>query len=118
MLPPVYATLHDNAAVAALVADRIYAHGDAPQTVAKPYVTWQLIAGTPLLNLSDTPPADQMSVQVDCWHTTAAGIEAVAEAVRNALEAVTHITSVNVNLREPATKLYRIGMQADWWLTR
>ena len=118
MLPPVYATLHGSAAVAALVSDRIYAHGAAPQTVVKPYVTWQLIAGVPLNNLSDLPPGDQMTVQVDCWHTTADGIEALATAVRDAIEPVAHVTGVVVNLREPATLLYRIGMQADWWLTR
>ncbi len=118
MLPPVFDTLHGDAAVAALVSDRIFAHGGAPQTVAKPYVTWQLIAGVPLNNLSDLPPGDALTVQVDCWHTTAAGIEALATAVRDAIEPVAHVTGVVVNLRETATKLYRIGMQADWWLSR
>jgi hypothetical protein len=118
MLPPITATLSAAPAVAALVADRIYRHGAAPQAVAAPYITWFMVDAVPENNLSDAPGVDRCPVQIDCWHTTDAGVVALATAARNAIEPHAHITGVPVNLREPETKLYRIGLQLDWWLLR
>lgn len=121
MLPPVFQLLKASSAVKAIVGTnppRIYRHGEAPQDTTKPYITWQLIGDFPENNLSDTPPTDRATPQVDCWHQTDAGVELLAIAARDALEVGGHMTGIVVNLREPETKLYRIGMQFDFWVSR
>lgn len=118
MFPPVFQTLKASADVKAIVGTnppRIYRHGEAPQNVERPYITWALIAGTPENNLSDPPPVDRQSVQVDCWHQTDSGIEVLAEAVRDAIEPTAHMTGTLIDLREQETRLYRVSMQFDFW---
>jgi hypothetical protein len=120
MLPPIFQTLKSAGAVTAILGatPKVYRHGSAPQDVVAPYVTWSVIAGVPENNLSSTPQIDRLPVQVDCWHTTDTGIEALAVAVRNALEGVCHMTGILLDEREPETKLYRISLQFDYWLPR
>lgn len=118
MMPPVYQLLQNTPAVAALVSTRIYRHGRAPQDAATPYVAWLLVTGDPENNLSDTPPMDRMTVQIDCYHATDAGIEALATAVRDALEPHAHMTGQPVDQRETDTKLFRMALQFDFWVSR
>lgn len=118
MFPPIYATLHGDSAVEAIVEDRIYPHADAPQGVVKPYVTWQQINLDPANNLSSAPGIDRCTVQIDCWHPTSAGLGILARAVRDAIEPQCHITGAPVDGRDVETRLYRYAWQADWWLPR
>lgn len=119
MFPPVYTDLRASADVVALVATRIYPHGEAPQDVAKPYITWFTVLGSPENELSDVPGVDRVSIQVDCWTGTPAEARALALATRTALEAVAHCTGMPVDGRElDETKLYRIALQFDYWLSR
>lgn len=126
MLPPVFQLLKASTAVKAIVGSsppRIYRHGSAPQRpdsvpFPEPYITWFLVSGTPENNLSDPPPTDRMSVQVDCWHQRDAGIEALAKAARDALEQGGHVLSILADGREPDTGLYRLSLQADLWVDR
>lgn len=118
MLPPIYAALSAAPAVVALVGTRIYPHAEAPQDVAAPYVTWFLAGGAPELTLSEPPPMDRMTVQIDCWHAESTGVLALAAAVRAAIESHAHITGYPINTRDAETKLYRMGLQLDWWLSR
>jgi hypothetical protein len=121
MLPNIYQILRTSNAVKAIVGtspSRIYRHESAPQDTTKPYITWFIITGVPQNTLSETPNIDAISIQVDCWHQTDAGVESMAIAVRDAMETVSHMTSIVVNEREPETKLYRIGLQFDVWLDR
>lgn len=120
MLPPIFTTLRAVGAVTAIIGNppRVYRHGEAPQDVTKPYVTWSIVAGVPENNLSDVPQIDRLPIQVDCWHTTDAGIEALATAIRDSLEPVCHMTGILLDEREPETKLYRISLQFDYWLDR
>jgi hypothetical protein len=120
MLPPIFTWLKASNAVKALIGNtpRAYRHGDAPQDTTKPYVTWQLVAGTPDNVLSSTPPSDRYTVQIDCWHQTDAGVESLATAVRDAVEIHAHMTGIPLNLRETETKLYRISLQFDVLQTR
>ena len=118
MLPPIYPTLSAWPAVSAIVGTRIYPHADAPQDVTAPYVTWFMAGGAPVNTLSDPPLVDQMTVQIDCWHNTSAGVIALAESVRDAIEPHAHITGYPINARDAETQLYRFGLQLDWWLYR
>lgn len=125
MLPPVFQTLKASADVRNIVGTsfpRIFRHGEADATKIKdangsvlPYITWLLVSGVPENNLSDAPPADRQSVQVDCWHTTDAGVEALGDAVRDALELVTHVTSYQNFARDPETRRFRVSIDADFW---
>lgn len=121
MLPPVFQTLKASVAVKNFVGTnppRIYRHGDAPQGVEKPYITWFLVVGTPDNHLSGLPPSDRLQVQVDVWHTTDAGMTLLAQAVRDAIEPYAHCISVPIDGREPDTGLYRMALVFDWFVNR
>lgn len=121
MLPNILTVLAAASAVTAIVGTtpvRVYRHGSAPQDTARPYITWSVVTGEPANTLSELPGIDRQTIQVDCWHPADAGIEALATAVRNAIEPYAHLTATLINEREPDTKLYRIALQFDWWLPR
>lgn len=118
MLPPIYTILGSDAAVAAIVGDRIYPHGDAPQGVTQPYVTWLVVSGVPENGISDAPDIDRIGVQIDCWHPTSAGVVTLASAVRLAVEPHGHVTTISLNGRDPDTRLYRFAVELDYWLSR
>jgi len=118
MLPPVFPALKASASVRAIVGTspaRIYRHGAAPQGLTLPYITWTLVSSVPENNLSDLPPTDRQTVQIDCWHQNSDDIDTLATAVRDAIEPIAHMTSTLLDEQEPETKLYRIGLQFDFW---
>lgn len=124
-LPPIFQALKASSAVKAIVGTkppRIYRHGSAPQGLTQPYITWQLVSGTPENNLSDPPPFDRQTVQVDCWYPKQPngdnGVELLAIAARDAIEIYVHMTSTILDVHEADTGLYRISMQFDWLLGR
>lgn len=126
MFPPVFQTLKASTVVKNIVGTnppRIYKHGDAPQRadnlpLAEPYITWFVVSDAPEIQLSGTPGSDRVSVQVDCWHQTSTGIETLAEAVRDALEAASVVTVADQDGREPETRLYRMRFSADFFVHR
>ncbi len=113
MLPLVYPVLTGDAAVGALVGTRVYRHGTAPQDVTAPYVTWSAPAGL-AENAFEGAQADVWRIQVDCWSDGDAQVEALAHAVRAAIEPHAHLGSYIANERDFETKRYRIGMIFDW----
>lgn len=115
MLPPVFTWLKASSAVKTLIGNtpKAYRHGDAPQDVVAPYVTWAVVAGVPDNELSAVPVSDRYTIQVDCWSLTDKGVEDLAKAVRNAIEPYAHMTSIPVNNRDAETKLYRMALQFD-----
>lgn len=121
MLPPIFQTLKASQAVKDIVGTnppRVYRHGSAAQDASRPYVAWLVVTDDPHNNLSDLPPGDRVSIQVDCYHQTDAGIVLLAQAVRDAIEPHAHMTGMPVNLREPETLLHRIALTFDWFLDR
>lgn len=118
MLPPVYRTLHDDAAVKAIVGTRIYAHGDAPPDTERPYITWQVIVGTPENSLADAPDIDRWVLQINCWHPQEADVETLAKAVRDVVQQHGYVTDMPGNRRDTETKLYWIAIRMDWLLHR
>lgn len=121
MLPAVFPILAAAAPVTALIGTnpvRAYAHGRAPQTVAAPYVTWATQGGAPENTLTDTPPVDSYAVRVDCWSDDGTQCDALATAVRDAIQSQAHMTSVVADDRDPSTNRFRISMQFDFWVYR
>lgn len=118
MLPLVYPLLTNDSTVAGLVDGRVYRHGDAPQNVTRPYVTWFVVTGTPENTLDEVPRIDDYRVQVDCWSDGDAEVEELSEAVRNAIEPSAYMTQVHADDRDPETKRYRMGMTFTFWTDR
>lgn len=120
LLPPVFALLKAAPAVTAILGatPKVYRHGIAPQGTVAPYVVWMVISGDPENTLSDPPPVDRLTLQVDCYHTTDGGIEQLATAVRDTLEPHMNLTGIPIDQREPDTGLYRIALQFDAWHSR
>lgn len=113
MLPNIYSILRANSTVLGTVSTRIYRHGNAPQDVVKPYITWFVVSGVPELQISGTPCSDVDTIQIDIWHETDVGAESLAYSVRNALDLVGYSNQIILDLREADTKLYRVGIQTD-----
>ena len=116
MLPKVFPVL-TTPAVLAIVGGtpvRIFRHGAAPQDTAKPYVTWFEVSGQPYDQISGLPCGDFDSVQIDCWSMDGTQVETLARAVRDAVDAAGFANRLVINHRDPDTKLYRIGLQADF----
>lgn len=118
MLPPIFDILTGDAQVSGIVGDRVYPHDAAPQDVARPYVTWFVVAGPPENVLDGPPPVDKFTLQIDCWNQASQGVLDLAAAVRNALEPHCHITNQLQNRRDPETRLYRYGFELDYFLSR
>ena len=97
---------------------RLFPFGEAPQHVQLPYVTWQVISGVPENFLSGRPDMDGISTQIDVWAYTQGDARAVFDALRNAIELDSHIIGVNLEGREPDTRIYRISFTVDFWTER
>lgn len=123
MIPPVFPLLSAAGAVTALVGAapvRVFGFGEAPTIdPTYPYVTWQTVAGTPENELSGAPRVDSHRVQVDCWGSSQSSVLAVAEAVRDAIEAAGHhMVGFGDTSRDPDTRAYRYRMDVQFWKNR
>jgi hypothetical protein len=115
LLPPVFTALRAAPAVVDIVGTRIYRHGRAPQDAQAPYITWFLASASPQHTLSEAPTVDRCQLQLDCYHSDDAGVEALAEAVRAAIEAEACVTGTPINNFDAlGTRLFRIAITADW----
>lgn len=97
---------------------RIYPFGQAPQEVAKPYVVYQWIGGSPFNMINCRPDADRASLQVDVYGLTTQSTTTVAKAIRNAIELDSYITGYRGDMRDEETKLYRTSFDVDWLVNR
>ncbi|GAB2913714.1 DUF3168 domain-containing protein [Paralcaligenes ginsengisoli] len=116
MLPLVFPILNVSAITALIGSSpvRIYRHGTAPQDVAKPYITWFVVADQPYNQLSSSPCGDFDSVQIDAWSESDTEIETLGAAIRMALDAAGLTNHIVIDGRDPDTKLYRISQEADF----
>lgn len=122
MLPAVFPLLKASSAVTALLGTnptRAYPHGTAPQNVAGQYVTWSIVTGLPQNTIDEAPRIDAQTVQVNCWSaqagTSSKDIEALATAVRDAIEPTNHMVAGPANGQDPETKRYFIRMDFTFW---
>lgn len=97
---------------------RIYPFGQAPEQVAKPYVVYQWIGGSPFNMINCRPDADRASLQVDVYGLTTQSTTTVAKAIRNAIETQSYITGYRGDMRDDETKLYRTSFDVDWLVNR
>lgn len=121
MYPPIFTLLKAAAGVTAIIGTapcRAYSFGNAPDLVAKPYMTWQAVGGNPENYLKDAPNIDRYSLQVDCWALTDTEARALALAARDALQGDSYITSWTGESRDPDTKNYRYSFDVDFYVNR
>jgi hypothetical protein len=121
MYPPIFAVCAANATVTGLLGlapVRLYPAGEAPPKPTKPYAVWQMVDGTPENYLGTLPDIDSWSVQLDVYADTLEEARDVAEALRDAIEPVAHVTRFSTEGRDPDTNNYRYSMDSDWWLDR
>jgi hypothetical protein len=121
MYPPIYATCAANAGVQAALGSnpvRLYPFGEAPQGVTKPYAVWQVVGGGPGNYINQVPDTDSYTVQIDVYATTVTSGRAAAEALRDAIEPVAHLTRYMGDSRDIETKNYRASFDVDWIVNR
>lgn len=114
MFPNVYSVLRSNAAVLSGIGTRIYRHGDAPQNVEAPYITWFVVSDNPIDDLSSAPSTDIALIQIDIWSEQDKQVETIATNARAALDAIGAHNRVVRNTREEDTKLYLITLEAQF----
>lgn len=117
MIPPLFPLLSGVTSLGTS-PKRFYPHGQATQATAKPYATWQIVAGTPENYLGQLPDMDGVLVQVDVWADTQSSASAVADDIRNAFEPSMHMTSFGNTERDAATQLFRYRMDFSYWVPR
>lgn len=118
---PIFAVCSSDADVRALLGvtpHRLYPFGEAPEGVAKPYVVWQLVTGSPENYLSGRPDIDGFTLQVDVYAATASSARSVTDAIAHAVELVANVVSWGGESKDAATKLYRSSFDIDWLVPR
>ena len=86
--------LNNTAGVTAIISTKSHA-GRAPQETALPYVVFDIVSVEPTDSKTRPSSVDAVRVQIDCYATTYAGVEALNDAVRSALDAYTIGATVN-----------------------
>lgn len=115
--PPIFTACMASEAVTDLLGLqplRVFPHGEAPENVARPYVTWQIVSGNPENYLADRPDVDGWRLQVDIWGDTVASVQQVASAMADAIEGQSYITSWRGTSKDPSTGRRRLSFDADW----
>jgi hypothetical protein len=104
--------------VAALIAQRFYGFGEAPEKVEKPYAVWQMVGGFPENKLAGIPDEDSFTTQIDAYATKEETARLIAEAIRDALEPHGYVTSYNFEGRDPDTRLCRYSLTMEFMMPR
>lgn len=124
MFPPVYDTLASDSDVVSLIGDSdgdvpVYEFDYVPPGIARPYVAFQVVYGTPEIYLGDRPNVDAVGIQFDVYARTGEDCQEIFEAVRDAVEGVAHVVSYQGASRDrKETLAYQITFTADWFVDR
>jgi len=119
-MPPLFAVCAANAGVTALLGNdktRLYPFGDAPENVAKPYATFQVLNGLPENYLDEPPDTDEWNIQIDVYANNVKSAEAVQAALRRALEPHCYITRLGGTGTETTTQLKTTSFDVSWIYT-
>lgn len=121
MIPGLFQILSAAPAVTALLGSnpvRVYPFGQAPQLSEYPYATYTVFSGDPQNMMDKTPDFDNLGTTVDVWAKTAASAQAVAVAVRDAVEPHAHMVRIGNMTRDPETNSYRVSLDFDFFTER
>jgi ornithine cyclodeaminase/alanine dehydrogenase-like protein (mu-crystallin family) len=117
----VLAALKADAGVTAIVGSGVNARISAlmkTQGITIPAVTLQRISLEPQNHLRGHAGLDSVRVQVDSWEHTYAGVRALADACRSALQDADHVMLGEIDNYDPETDpgLYRITQDFQIWI--
>ncbi|EMO9460300.1 DUF3168 domain-containing protein [Raoultella ornithinolytica] len=121
MIVPIFDVCAASQAVTALIGSspvRLYPFGLQDDNIVYPYAVWQNISGEPENYLDAPPDADRYILQVDIYSITVLSAQAVAIALRDAIEPHAYITRWGAQSRDPETKRYRYSFDVDWIVKR
>jgi len=102
----VVSTLENDAAVSAVVSDRIYFE-QMPQNTIYPCITYQRVSTTRREFLDGVDTLTDVRIQVDAWGTSPVTVKDLADKVRAALEVV------NSDLGDVPVKFGRLEGEND-----
>ena len=105
-----YDTLKSDAGVSALIGAKIWPH-IADEGTAAPFLTYQMVVGTPYNIISRTTALEKKRIQINCWSDSYAGAQTLAEAVKTALNSDGHLALEIENYVDEAQLYRRI---IDW----
>lgn len=115
---PVFQWLSSNSALTAKIGAppsvRAFPQGAAPEGVARPYIVFQQITGSPENYLNENPDADDSTTQVDVYADTVTDARVVAILTRDALQGASYITGIRELGKDPDTNLFRVTLDVDW----
>lgn len=112
--PNVYATLAASSEVAAIVGDRIGAHGFLSTTESRPFVTWQTVGVEPFNVLEGgAPSGDKWAIQIDCHAADETVLRELVFAVRTAIQSAGYVTGCSDGGRDSSTGLYSYSWSVD-----
>lgn len=121
MIAPIFDVCAASQAVTALIGSspvRLYPFGLQDDNIVYPYAVWQNLSGEPGNYLDRRPDSDSYTLQVDIYSVTALSAQAVAKALRDAIEPHAYITRWGDQSRDPETKRYRYSFDVDWIVKR
>lgn len=121
MYPPVFTYAVASSAVTTALGSnptRFWPFSEAPENETRPYAVHQLVYGSPENTLSCPPDTDLIGIQVDAYGKTPTEARTVSEALRQAFETHGNVASLNGELREPETGLYRVTFTVEFWSDR
>ena len=117
MIPNVFALLNV-APVNAFVDSRIFGAGHAGDSPNYPYITWQLLTGSPLNLIDEVPNCDKARVQINCWSRSETEVRLMSQAVRDVMDEAGYQVLLMGPERDPVTKSYRIQLDYSLWTSR
>lgn len=121
METPFYATVAAAPQLHGLLGNppRVYPWGEnTDNPVQYPYVTFQLVGGSPEAQLAGVSKVDEGTLQVDVWAKTAQDARAVRTALRDVVEPKCRITSWRAEGKDPVTGSHRCGFDCLWTVVR
>lgn len=121
MYAPIFSICSKDSEVLSLLGSnpvRLFAFGDAPQNVEKPYAVWQTVSGLPSTFINEIPDIDSFIIQVDVYAETESTARASAKAIRDAVEPYANITAWRGEFTDPTTLLRRYSFDITWFVNR
>lgn len=87
--------------------------GEMPQNTKEPYVIWQQVSGVPYNSLSCRPTTEHLTIQIDCYASSAEKSRNICHLIEKSLELKGVATSYR-SFYEAETKLFRSGFDIDF----
>ena len=125
MIPPLVTLMASTPAVTAVLGTNPtrFFLSNLPESFAlsagDAYATYRVVSGLPSNYQSGAPVVDNSRVQIDVYCTVASTANAAYEAIRDAVETVSHIVSFNIGGDfDEVSKTYRYSFDISYWLRR